>query len=174
MMNKVTFTAISILLISGFMLLTNPAENSIVSAQSASCPAMSYNTPIIVSGSASGRYSIAERISGARAIELFGGPIANEAEGKCAAQAAQLFGPEAQNCMDICSSVSTPQEPCTGTVQLHGNCDRAKCSATANHHGPTSRWGEVWEGTIGKISCNSNGRFTVACVCSSDPSETTH
>ena len=170
-MNKVLFTAISIFLISGFLLLANPTEKNVVSAQSTSCAAMSYSTPISVSGSASGRYSIASHISAARAIELFGGPIAEEAEGKCDQQAAQAFGPEAQNCMDICSVASTPQEPCMGTARLHGDCDKAQCSATANRHGPTTRWGEVWEGTTGKISCTSNGLFTVACTCSSIPIE---
>ena len=165
---KKTVGLLILLIASTFAVEVFKSDNNVV-AQSSSCGIMSYNTPIFASGEASGRYSIAERISAARAIEFFGGPIAREAEGKCQNNAAQQFGHEAQVCSEICSSASTPQMQCTGTARLHGKCDPAKCSATESHNGPTQRWGEVWEGTSGKINCKSTGRFTVACVCSGIP-----
>ncbi len=152
-----------VLLVVGTLTTTVLRPNNEVAAQS-SCEGMSYNTPIFASGSASDTYRLFGTLSVNQVLaSSAAAAVSQSATSQCMDDAAEQYGPEAQNCAEICSSASTPQETCAGTASLHGSC-QTSCSASARHTYTKIR-GDRFGWTTGKIGCSSNGRFTVACVC---------
>ena len=144
--------------------LTSSTRENLVSAQSF-CDGMSYNTPIFATGSASQSFTM-EGESHREFLNRFTGQVQQASNADCMNNAAQQFGPEAQNCAEICSSASTPQETCVGTARLHGSCQSTGCNANLyTYKGGAPQYGEIWHITKGTITCNAEGRFTVACVC---------